>query len=70
MSVANDQKLHCVNTSGVTKVVEQQQIVILETFKFKIGVLWATTAQKTKIRENFILLLNTLLGLNESITCS
>jgi hypothetical protein len=48
------QNLHRVNTSYVTKVVEKQRILIAKTFKFKIGVLWATIAQKQQISEDFI----------------
>jgi hypothetical protein len=36
-------------------VVEKQQILILKTVTFKIGVLWATIAQKQQKSEDFIL---------------
>jgi hypothetical protein len=49
----------------VTKVVEKQQILIVKTLKFKIGVLWTTIAQKQQKVRGFYLAHNTLLGLNE-----
>jgi hypothetical protein len=54
--VKNEKKLHSANTSYATKVVEKQQILIVKTltFKFKIGVLWATIAQKQQISGDFI----------------
>jgi hypothetical protein len=35
-------------------VVEKQQILILKTFKFKLGVLWTTIAQKQQKSGDFI----------------
>jgi hypothetical protein len=46
--------LHRVNTSCVTKVVEKQQILLVKTLKFKIGVLWTTIAQKQQKSGYFI----------------
>jgi hypothetical protein len=53
-AVKNDQNLHGVNTSYFTKVVEKQKILIVKTFKFKKGVLWAIIAQKQQISGDFI----------------
>jgi hypothetical protein len=43
-----------VNASYVTKVVEKQPILMEKTLKFKLGVLWATIAQKQQILGDYM----------------
>jgi hypothetical protein len=53
-AIKNDQNLHRVNTSYVTKVVEKQQILIVKNFQVSNRCVMGTIAQKQQVSGDFI----------------
>jgi hypothetical protein len=64
-AVKNDQNLHRVNTSYVTKVLEKQQILIVKNFQVSNWCVMDNHRSKTANIRGFYLAHNTLQGLNE-----
>jgi hypothetical protein len=62
--VKNDQKLHSVNTSYATRVVEKQQILIVKIFAVLNKCVMGNQSSKTANIRGFYLAHSTLLGMN------